>query len=253
MGTLRRSSSTLITGFIDSQNKKILNQKIISSFPDFHIEQCGFILPASDSQSGAIARLEMMGGEFCGNATRSAIALLTNGASTSGLIEVSGTNQLLEWSSDSDNITVQMPLPKSNLVKVVADGVLVALDGITHLVIQSEVDPPTGDELTALADNLMQKYSLKDELAAGISWYNTATNQASFRVYVKAVDTLFDETACGSGTCSIGIAIAHSHGVDTAQMDIIQPSGESIMFSYKSGKAYITGSVSKLYDGEMKL
>jgi len=72
-------------------------------------------------------------------------------------------------------------------------------------------------------------------------------------VYVKAVDTLFDETACGSGTCSIGIAIAHSHGVDTAQMDIIQPSGESIMFSYKSGKAYITGSVSKLYDGEMKL
>jgi histidine racemase len=239
---------------IQSQNRTILNQKIIDSYPEFAIEQCGFVLQPTDASHGALARLEMFGGEFCANAARSTIALLTGKTVSQGLLEVSGTSQLLHWYNDGTSIRVQMPLPLySELTERTEDGVLVRLDGITHLVVLDKGVAPIGDAFTQYADKLMQKYDLKSLVAAGISWYDSSTNQATFRVYVQAVNTLFDETACGSGTCAIGMALAAAQNTAALSMEIIQPSGESISFTLADGHAYISGPVSVLYDGELSL
>ena len=40
----------------------------LMALPELHAEQVGFVLPPS---AGGLFRLEMMGGEFCGNAARS--------------------------------------------------------------------------------------------------------------------------------------------------------------------------------------
>ena len=81
-----------------SIERKVLNDSIMRSWKatnpaEPEIEQCCFLTPALSSE--AVARVEMFGGEFCGNATRSAAWLVTGGEDYSGLIEVSGAENPL--------------------------------------------------------------------------------------------------------------------------------------------------------------
>lgn len=78
-------------------------------------------------------------------------------------------------------------------------------------------------------------------------------------MWVKAVNTMFDETACGSGTCAIGVAAATTKK-QNQKLEVIQPSGESITtearFNTESGEVIassIAGKASILYDGELSL
>jgi diaminopimelate epimerase len=209
----------------------------------------------------AVARVEMFGGEFCGNATRSVIQLITEGKDYQGMIEVSGVNRPLNFNVKDGSIAVEMPLPQnSELATKVAEGMLVQLDGIAQLVVtdseQQQYRSPREVLQAILAEN---KYGLAEQPAVGITYYNPISNKAEFGVWVKEVNTIFDETACGSGTCAIGIASA-LQTQQNQRLEVIQPSGESITteaaFDIETGKVVasnIAGKVSVLYDGELAL
>ena len=75
----------------------------------------------------------------------------------------------------------------------------------------------------------------------------------------QAVGTLFDETACGSGTSAIGIAAA-AVAQKTVTLTVAQPSGESIAseatYSRDTGQrreSAIDGAVTVIYDGPLDL
>jgi diaminopimelate epimerase len=152
-----------------------------------------------------------------------------------------------------------MPLPSSDeLTTDVAEGTLVQLDGIAQLVVTDRSKQET-EEPRQLLMRLLQanEYSLADQPAVGVSYYNQLSGKAAFCVWVKAVDTIFDETACGSGTSAIGIAAATS-SQSSAELPVVQPSGEVITtkVQYKAGRvtrSTIAGTVDILYDGEMRL
>jgi diaminopimelate epimerase len=98
---------------------------------------------------------------------------------------------------------------------------------------------------------------LADKPAAAVSYYDPISGKAAFCVWVNEVDTIFDETACGSGTSAIGIAVAVMRGA-SVELPVVQPSGETITTKaiYSAGtitKSFITGKVKVLYDGELKL
>jgi len=242
-------------------DRKTLNKNIMDTWKNkqsgqAEIEQCCFVTVPQNPN--ATARVEMFGGEFCGNATRSAVWLITQGKDYEGLIEVSGVTRPLQFTVKEGEVTVEMPLPmEGKLTESVEDGVLVFLDGITHLVVTESPLP----EPQKLFETLRKedKYNCSSYPAFGVTTYDKATGAANFCVWVKAVDTVFPETACGSGTCSIGIALA-SESKLTTEYSVIQPSGESIrtLANYDGNKgsitkSHITGSVKVLYEGEFKL
>lgn len=242
-------------------DRKKLNKDIMSSWISQkngfnEIEQCCFV--TKPRNSNAVARVEMMGGEFCGNAARSVIALVTKGQDYEGLIEVSGVDDPLSFVVSKGQIRLQMPLPKEkSLVEEVEEGFLVHLDGITHLVVLGKNSTSPRELFNALKDE--NKYNCTSYPAFGVSFFDPETKNADFCVWVNAVDTVFDETACGSGTSSIGIALAKAKGQSVME-SVIQPSQEAIMTiadynldSQKVDKSYIEGEVKILFDGEFSI
>ena len=223
------------------------------------VEQCCFVTLPNDKE--AVARVEMFGGEFCGNATRSVIQLITEGKDYQGMIEVSGVGRPLNFNVRNGIIALEMPLPQvGNLATNVAEGTLVLLDGIAQLVVTDANSQQKQTPREMLTELLRQnKYYLAEQPAVGVTYYCEATKKAKFSVWVKEVNTVFDETACGSGTCAVGIASALDKK-QNQKLEVIQPSGESITteaaFDNASGEVVasnIAGKVSVLYDGELSL
>lgn len=246
----------------ESVSSKQLNSAILqtwkTNFPSqTEIEQCCFITKPNNSR--AIGRVEMFGGEFCGNATRSVVWLLTKGANGSGYIESSGVKELLSYEVKNSEVEVQIPLPShSQLVIPVKEGNLVELDGICHLVV-TDPEARVSHSPRELLNNLLQKnaYRLRDWPCVGVTYYDGLTSKARFCVWVKEVDTIFDETACGSGTSAIGIVLATEQN-SSVSLPVHQPSGENIITraifdQNQVTTSFIKGTVTVLYEGKMEL
>lgn len=246
------------------QDRQQLNDLTMSTWSDNNpgqpeIEQCCFVTYPKDPL--AIARVEMFGGEFCGNAARSVLSLITDNQDCQGLIEVSGVDRPLEFLTKNGIIEIEMPLPTNKkVVKLVKEGMVVQLDGITQIVV---IDPESQnvqsprEMLNRLLKDKM--YNLTEQPAVGVSYYNTKTSSAQFCVWVRNVNTMFDETACGSGTCAIGLTLA-TINKDNTTITVRQPSGETIKTTalYRSEdntiyRSTISGKVTKLYDKELIL
>ena len=240
-------------------NSRVMSAWKVKEASQPEVEQCCFVTLPKNIE--AVARVEMFGGEFCGNATRSVIQLITEGKDYQGMIEVSGVDRPLNFNVSNGVIAVEMPLPlDGNLATQVAEGTLVQLDGIAQLVVTDATIQQSRTPRELLNDLLEQNsYDLAEQPAVGVTYYDRDTKNAEFGVWVKEVNTVFDETACGSGTCAIGVASA----LDARQnqkIEVVQPSGESISteaaYDNESGKVVasnIAGKVSVLYDGELSL
>lgn len=220
-------------------DRQLLQEQICKAHPN--VEQCGFI--AKSQYQECVGKLEMFGGEFCGNATRSAVWLLTKGEVSSGYIEVSGVNKPLSFEVlEDENVKIEMPIDTNQNVEQVQDGYIVHLEGISHLVVPKL--PIDDDNFEKTCKDLMHKYKLDQLPACGVSFYDFDQNKSRFGVYVKSIDSFFDETACGSGTTAIGIVNNKLNNQSVS--NIIQPTGENIEFSIDSGVAYIKGKVTNL-------
>jgi len=243
-----------------TMDRKSLNTKIMTSWKEQksnqpEIEQCCFVTTPKNQET--IARVEMFGGEFCGNATRSVIGIMTRGEDYEGKIEVSGVSFPLNFNVKGGIVTLEMPLPKEGrIVEIVEEGTLVHLDGITHFVTESAQKKPR-----EILENLKisNQYDFSSYPAFGVSYFDPDTLRAEFCVWVREVDTIFDETACGSGTCSIGVALAMKEKCSIEQ-NVIQPSGQIIrtIAIYDREKeqienSSIAGKVEVLFDGEFEI
>jgi len=150
-----------------------------------------------------------------------------------------------------------MPIPGDGFVNPVEEGTLVDLDGISQLVVTEPRGATARDLLTGLL--AQNKYNLADRPAVGVSLYDQPTGRADFCVWVRDVDTVFDETACGSGTSAIGIAAATATR-ESVRLAVVQPSGEEIVTEAEYSKSlgvvvrsFIAGAVRVLYDGPLRL
>jgi len=256
------NTTAVVFDSLPNTNRKNVNEQIMQAWKreqpgQPEIEQCCCVLPPRNP--AAIARVEMFGGEFCGNATRSAVWLATDGRDCAGRIEVSGVDRLLEFVVKDGVVSVEMPLPAAGkFITEVPEGTLVQLDGITQLVVAApnQLRRQTPRQLLArlLATNA---YGLAEQPAVGVSYYDQTSDKATFCVWVNEVKTMFDETACGSGTSAIGIALAWARQ-QPVTLSIVQPSGECITTTarYELGtitESQIAGNVRVLYDGSLSL
>ncbi len=250
------------------EDRATLNRRLIRGLAAAHpdlpgIEQCCFVTEPSDPR--AIARMEMFGGEFCGNAARSVVHLATRGRPMRGWLEASGVRDPLAFEVDESGVRLNLPLPEdAEVVRPTSHGVLVGLEGITHLVVAGDELP--GDAARrALLDELRDgpdaggRDPLLEQGALGVTCWQPDATQAAFSVWVDEVDTVFDETACGSGTGAIAVALAHQRRAPV-EVDVGQPSGRIIRAGAhyagavgRVAEAWIAGEVEVRYDGEVML
>ncbi|WP_433746778.1 diaminopimelate epimerase [Paenibacillus amylolyticus] len=208
----------------------------LMSYDNVYAEQVGFIEPTRRPE--AVARLEMAGGEFCGNAC---MALAAHLASEEGLaqqesmdimLEVSGTDQLIichvKKQQNEYNCQVTMPVPKQIEQRTIRyegielDMVIIRYAEFIHIVI--EVDD-FDDTMKKRAQTLARLLGLTlgDKLI-GILLYQSHLEEMAPLIYVPELDSLIWERGCGSGTASVGAYLAWSQQRQITQY-IKQPGG----------------------------
>lgn len=172
------------------------------------VEQIGFV-----EESNGTSFLQMMGGEFCINATIS----LASQLGKVGKLKTSGLNQEIEY-KNKDKITyLTFSLPFTTR------GSIVLLPGI-GFIYSNTWKYRSKKELSKLA----AKYSLPAFGAIA-----SKDNKITPYVYVKETDSLVKETACGSGSIASSIVTRYS--------TIIHPTGQSILVRQR-GDLFIVGA-----------
>lgn len=202
-------------------------------------EQVGFIIPDPAQEAGY--RMEMAGGEFCGNASRSFAAWLQlcpdgreprdfTPAEADRVIRVSGAEKPLTAhvrSLGQDNrcyVSVSMPRPEQILTgrdDWFGEYSLVIFPGISHIVLWSREHR---EEDVEQAKRFLARFGPLPE-AFGLMYYDEATSFLRPLVYVEDPRTLVWENSCGSGSSALASAIAHRQSSSLEQLAIRQPGG----------------------------
>lgn len=219
----------------------------------FGAEQVAFIVPPTANADG---RIEMMGGEFCGNALRAYGMLLAEKQSKEGmlsfLVESSGcTDPMCVRTNYAANESyAQMPLPISVNQMTVSGirGTMVHLPGIAHFVTEA-VPAMSAMEL------LEPEFRKLNVDAYGVIFLSGS--KLTPLVKVPLAGSLVWEGSCGSGT--LAALIAKTYGAPDSEYSAIytQPAGTlHARVTITDGKltaAEIGGSVTISDVIEMKL
>ena len=210
-------------------------------------EQVGFVEAAG--LPGARARLQMMGGEFCGNASMSLAAWLAyqdglaDGAQAQLPLEVSGAAGLvrcgiLRCGNDYEG-TVSMPLPERICEEDFGDGQrwpVVHFPGISHAIVAESALTP--GQAKACIGRWCERLGAE---AMGILLLSDAADAFIPLVYVRSTMSAVWEHGCGSGSAAIGAYLAARQG-GNVDCVLSQPGG-SIRVQVQPGKIAITGRV----------
>ena len=248
------NDTALVEGIPAKTDRKKINDKIMELFPN--VEQVGFY----DLKN---SKLEMAGGEFCGNATRSFAYLALNGKKDQGYFKISGTTSKLKAGVKTPNTSfAQMPIFASfNKVEQISINIWrVEIKGITHLI--TPLSDWDEDDLKSEGKKLLKKYRLLETSpAAGVMFYSELKKD-SYKidpiVWVRDLKTLFYETACASGTTAFGLMIAKQKNESIKDLKILQPSDQflSVSISVKDQEfedAYIEGPIKVLEESEVEI
>lgn len=222
---------------------------------DREAEQVGFIEKPSSPASSL--RLQMMGGEFCGNASISTAALALSkrnpaeGEKDDITLEISGAEKPLCVSveykgDDSYTGSVSMPLPESNFdCELVFEGKsytlpVVRMPGIAHAIVAEELSP-------AFVENVIAEWCRQlNAEALGLMFYNADKMLLNPLVYVASTGSTVWESSCASGSCAVAAYESSKTGESTS-LSLKQPGGTLTVESFcKSGALFglkLTGNV----------
>ena len=221
-----RNMTILVTSPVERPQHVSVAEQLMDS-GSVHAEQVGFLEPTSIP--GARLRLQMMGGEFCGNATMSVGAFLAfqddlpDRASADYPLEVSGADGVVHCRIRREGSafigTVAMPLPEK--IEEISFGgrkcPVVFLPGIAHAIIDAQTMTPA--EAEAL---IPQWCAAARQEAFGIILKSGSTIKPL--VYVRETNSAVWEQGCGSGTAAVGAYVAYLKKAPLS-VEIAQPGG----------------------------
>lgn len=194
----------------------------ILRLPELGIEQVAFL---TAPRSGGEIRLEMMGGEFCGNALRCAgfYQALRNGSQGKSCVfaEISGADGVQPVMADTAEGTAStvMPLPLSVQPAGWADvqAARVTFAGITHFVI----DCAQPDE------TLVQRAIAAAPEASAVGAIFLARAHGSIKpvVFVRETASCVAENSCASGSVATAVVLTADFADGITEIGIGQPGG----------------------------
>lgn len=240
----------------------------LMNYNNLHGEQVGFI--EQPTLPGSISRLHMMGGEFCGNASRAFAAIMVQKGYSAFKqeedhfivpIEVSGNDRILyaevkELTDHTYEVKIELPMYKSarpfetHYNGIHYPGLIVEFEGISHVVLSTGNDLP--DE--GLLLHIVKELSPLPSGAFGVMFYNEELNFMTPLVYVEDTRSVIWERSCGTGTVALGIALslANQSGLD---MVVGQPGGSlEVLTTWGAGQIegiHLKGQVGIVAEGEV--
>ena len=228
-----------ITALVESPVERAQYQTAAAVIMRLHpeVEQVGFLLPIG---MDGLPALQMAGGEFCGNATMCAAALLRlRGLSGDRVsLHVSGAAQPLEvclhqTGDGAFSAELQMPQAREITEREFAfenlRGTLplVCMEGISHIVIES------GSAFFKLLDNRPQAEQAVRSFCAklgadglGLLFLEGEGSERRMTplVYIPGSGTVFWENSCASGSTAVCMYFASETGTDV-KLVLRQPGG----------------------------
>ncbi|MFB7640832.1 diaminopimelate epimerase [Peribacillus butanolivorans] len=251
------------TNYLIEEYKHIASK--IMSYDSVHAEQVGFIEKPINNK--AAAKLQMAGGEFCGNACMALAAFI---ASEKGLkhndlaeiiLEASGTDKLItcqmKRNLDEYHCLVTMPIPKKIEQRTIKyDGndlnmIIVRYHEFIHIVIEVEEFSKTVREKAQSLAKLLG-VTLGANLI-GVLLYKSKSEEMAPLIYVPHLDSMIWERGCGSGTASLGAYLAWKKKGEIVT-NIRQPGGDIKVFATCHGEELtslmIEGSVQIVAQGK---
>ena len=225
LNVLRADPAGNITAFVLNEVPRERHGEIakaILSIGALKAEQVAFRCRGAGGERN---RIEMSGGEFCGNASRAFGMLLAKERGLRGQcrveIEISGckTPVSVEVEPDAQTASAEMPLPVYVGKRTVdgAAGTLVRFEGIALLVAEVEPDQSFFDRAESIFDEFpaLEAYGVV---------FLAKDGKMTPLIKVPAAGSLVWEGSCGSG--SLACAIAESEGTEGEfTKDYIQPAG----------------------------
>ncbi len=221
--------TAIVRGKFTKNIKLKITKNILSSNPT--IEQVGFWVNVKNNNSDA--RLEMAGGEFCGNALRCLGALLAYyKKENSYLIESSGIKKAIKLESSKNLSTIFLKL---SLLKYKNN--ICSIPGIKHFISKRKFNKL--DAWKILDDNKL----LKNKASGVISYRNVNINTYTIRptVYVRDTKTMYEETSCASGTLALSYMLYKQKEIK--KLNIIQPSGFTLKTSINKTEVHLSGPI----------
>jgi len=194
--------------------------KRLMALPDLAIEQVGYVtVPVC----GGDTRLEMMGGELCGNATRSLGYLegcLRGKRERSLRVECSGVSEPLDvelnYERESAFVRMAPPLEVTNIVFSGERFPVVCFDGIAHMIV------PGGRRAGSFVLEAVQALHAQTASAAcGVMFLRD--EQLVPVVWVRETGSLVWEGSCGSGSLACAVWRALTEGREKCRFH--QPGG----------------------------
>ena len=228
-----------------TEQKKAINDIILES--DKSIEQVGFVAINKTPE------LQMAGGEFCGNATRSAAYFYQKGNSGTTNIIVNCNDNINAGVYENGDAWCEIPLyhGEDAIIEIEKGIYQVRMNGMVSVVIQPSVAKEylqNKDKLKFIALDFIHKYDLRNNEAVGVMFLEKEDKlQLHPVVWVREINTLYYETGCGSGTTAVAMVEAFLTK-ENQKLEVVQPSGLSIIAEItleneKIVKAVISGKV----------
>jgi diaminopimelate epimerase len=236
--------------------RRLAFSRAILADPSLKAEQLGFVIPPK-TENG-LWRLEMMGGEFCGNAARSFGLFVAREKGLTGkvsiTIEISGAAGpvAVETDTETGDAWASMPLPlaRESLAYKGKELPVLAFEGIVHIIAPDleasnlEASKKVFEEIKGLYEGEHARPP-----ALGVMFLDEKDVCIKPAVYVYETDSLVFESSCGSGSAALGCWLAGGVMDGEAEYAVAQ-SGGLIRVRVKKE----TGNVAVLaIGGEVKL
>ena len=226
---------------------------------DGEVEQVGFV-----STDKSAPRLLMTGGEFCGNATRTAVAYYLDGskADMEMVVLVDGEPKKLRAGVDAlGHVWAEMPIYDDIVASVSCINnrfYWVKMQGISHLIVPqaqyniycNEIFENHFDSPKTMASRLLHKIADENSLdignACGIIFLENIADMLKMHpyVFIKSAGTTYYETGCGSGAMCVGLMKYMFFG-GSIKLPLLQPSGKFITAEVeRCGNGSICGKIS---------
>ena len=231
----------LVLTRVPAQWRAALAARLMAVCPE-GFEQIAFL--DEDSLCGPLPRMEMMGGEFCGNASRAfgLLAVQRRGRGETELaVSVSGAAEPVRVRLDPVRgcAYADMPLP-TGCVRIGAAGRaldVVRMEGIDHAIVPDEAPSQ------ALAEAVLA--AMPPAPAQGVLFLDGA-RMTPF-VHVAATGTGVWESSCGSGSVALAWLLCRGRGDGTHAFAFDEPGGRIEVRAQVAGgrvvRAMMGGSV----------
>jgi diaminopimelate epimerase len=216
--------------------------------PSLKAEQVGFVVPPS--QDGAVGsgswrgstpwreatlwRLDMMGGEFCGNAARSFGLYAARRTGLSGQVclelAISGTPVTVRADVERGLAEASMPpvIARETLAWGGADLPVYVFEGIAHVIAPDSAPSESAfGAIKALLEAALTGAAFQGTAvdALGVMFWDSAARFMTPAVYVRGTDTLVFESSCGSGSAALGLYLTRDLEAGGELLTVKQPGG----------------------------